>query len=159
MAYPPMSIEQFLTRVDRRDDGCWIWTGALTRGGYGKTKVLGRTTVAHRYCYEQLVGPIPEGLQLDHLCRVRACVNPDHLEPVTCQENLLRGETFQAANAAKTHCPSGHEYTPANTLSDSGGRGCRTCKRARTAAWRASNLEEARRRDREAARRRRATAA
>lgn len=83
---------------------------------------------AHRVAYELLIGPIAAGLELDHLCRTHACVNPAHLEPVTGQVNLLRGVGFPATNAAKTHCPQGHEYTAENTYwSKKGQRGCRAC--------------------------------
>lgn len=89
------------------NSGCWLWKGA-TACGYGYF----RHRPAHRFAYELYRGPIPEGLQLDHLCRVRSCVNPSHLEAVTQGVNLHRGETIAARNAAKTHCPKGHEYTP-----------------------------------------------
>ena len=91
------------------------------------------TMPAHRYAYEELVGPIPEGLQLDHLCRNRSCVNPDHLEPVTCRENLRRGETLNAANLAKTHCPAGHPYAGENlSITAKGFRECIECGRTRS---------------------------
>jgi hypothetical protein len=84
--------------------------------------------MAHRWAYESEVGPIPIGLTLDHLCKVRRCVRPDHLEAVTLQENLLRGLTFQASNAAKTRCPRGHPYTAQNTRHHCGSRHCKTCE-------------------------------
>jgi hypothetical protein len=125
-------IERFWTKVDKTD-GCWFWTAATTASGYGAIADDGRRMqVAHRVAYELAVGPIPAGLHLDHLCRNRNCVNPAHLEPVTCRTNLLRGETLQAANAAKTHCKRGHEFTPENTgvyVDKRGGehRRCREC--------------------------------
>jgi HNH endonuclease len=111
--------------------GCWLWTGALTSKGYGsvgipKTK---KTTTAHAAVYELLVGPLPKGTQHDHLCRVRHCVNPEHLEPVTCKVNVLRGETIAARNAAKTKCKHGHSLKDAYIRPDGGGRQCRTCLR------------------------------
>lgn len=106
--------------------GCWLWIGAQNAAGYGIVTVNGRTLKAHRVSYEVHVGPIPEGLHIDHLCRVRNCVNPEHLEPVTLAENNRR------AAAAQTHCIHGHEFTPENTLtSKRGHRFCRSCARAR----------------------------
>ncbi len=114
------------------DNGCWVWTGGKARGGYGKTTHNGKCGVAHRFVYEEMVGPVPAGLQLDHLCRNPACINPAHLEPVTPKENLMRGNTLQKANAAKTHCPQGHEYTHENTYRHADGRRvCIACRRIR----------------------------
>jgi hypothetical protein len=112
--------------------GCLIYTGPFNNRGYGtiSTTVNGASASAsaHRVVYEALVGPIPTGLQLDHLCRTRACVNPAHLEPVTRRENILRGESPSAVHARKTHCIRGHEFTPENTHTRSdGSRSCRKC--------------------------------
>lgn len=107
--------------------GCWMWTGAVNDSGYG---IIwnGRGTVrAHRVVYELTMGLIPQGLQLDHLCRVRSCVNPNHLEPVTARDNVLRGNGISAHHAIKTHCPSGHEYSEQNTTLCAGKRYCRAC--------------------------------
>lgn len=123
---------------------CWIWTGARTeqRGGYGQACVPGRKVrPAHQVVYELAVGPVPDGCELDHLCRVHECVNPAHLEPVTHRENVLRGESPVAARAAQTHCTRGHEFTPENTGPNSGGRRCRRCHREREAARRAAEPE------------------
>lgn len=108
-------------RVD--GNGCWIWTASRNSKGYGLASVGGGAiALAHRIAYELLVGPIQEGLQIDHLCRVRECVNPSHLEPVTAAENVRR------SRAHITHCPKGHEYTPENTIRNHGTRrNCRTC--------------------------------
>jgi hypothetical protein len=112
--------------------GCWLWTGATTRDGYGNYALGRRFVGAHRVAYLLKVGPIPDGMQIDHLCRVRHCVNPAHMEVVTARENVLRGVSFAAVNAAKTRCPKGHEYTEDNIeVTPSGGRRCRRCREAR----------------------------
>lgn len=121
-------------RVDRSaPNGCWEWLGACGGGGYGQINVDSKPRRAHRVAYELLVGPIPAGLELDHLCRNPRCVNPDHLEPVTGRENLMRAAASQAAqNAAKTHCPQGHPYDMINTRFKRGrypARVCRECTR------------------------------
>lgn len=123
---------RIMQRTDRSGN-CWLWTGALDRHGYAAIKVDKRRHLAHRLAYELFVGPIPNGLVIDHTCRVRHCVNPDHLEPVTNRENLLRGEGFAAKNTAKTHCPQRHPYDDANTIIRRGGRRrCRTCHNSAT---------------------------
>jgi len=126
--------------------GCWIWTAWLS-DGYGLIKNDGRTIIAHRLAYELYKGPIPDGLELDHLCRNRCCVNPDHLEPVTRQANILRGMGLCAENAKKTHCSNGHPYDEKNTYVRkrvSGGRACRTCGRAHGKRHYAKKIEAAR---------------
>lgn len=110
---------------------CWEWVGAVGSGGYGHMRVEGKTPKAHRISYELNVGPIPEGLVLDHLCRNTLCVRPEHLEPVTQRVNVLRGGGVAAVAARKTHCLRGHEYTVENTLVDNWGRHCRACKGTR----------------------------
>lgn len=126
-------IERFWLKVDTSGP-CWLWTGARTGAGYGKLYRNGRAVEAHRVAYELFVGPIPPGLDLDHLCRNRACVNPAHLEPVTRSVNLRRGAVGRsgatAINRGKTHCKRKHEFTPENTVVDRRGRrNCRICKR------------------------------
>jgi len=128
------AIKRFMGRFSVEGAGCWLWTRSVSTGGYGRFPLDGRTQSAHRVAYEMLVGPIPEGLQLDHLCRNPRCVHPDHLEPVTCRENLLRGETLQAHNAAKTHCLRGHEFAGENVYVSGGRRHCRACRRERRRA-------------------------
>lgn len=122
--------ERFWSKVDKTA-GCWVWTAGRVGGGYGTFTVDRRAQVAHRFAYELLVGPVPDGLQLDHLCRNRQCVNPAHLEPVTARTNLLRGEGVAAKNARKTHCNRGHAYTAETTYvyKDTGHRLCKVCQR------------------------------
>ena len=114
------------------ETGCHNWTGGQNGKGYGLFSIGVKKYYAHRVAYELAKGKIPEGLEIDHLCRVRDCVNPDHLEAVTHKENLHRGETFAAANAAKTHCPQGHPLSGDNLYVDPRGRReCRTCRAER----------------------------
>lgn len=119
----------FWSKVRASDSGCWIWTGAVNSTGYPCFGIQGRSQLAHRVAYRTLVQPIPAGLEIDHLCRTPRCVNPQHLEPVTKAENVRRA---LEANRP-THCPQGHAYTEANTITkrQSGGyvnRLCRTCE-------------------------------
>ena len=139
MPYAPTPFpERFWPKVEKTDT-CWLWTGAKTPLGYGKFNVgKGRIELAHRTSLALAGVTIPPGFDVDHLCRVPSCVRPDHLEPVTHAENMVRapwtGTHFQAA---KTHCPSGHEYVPENTyVNRRGSRECRTCIRARRRARR-----------------------
>jgi hypothetical protein len=119
---------------------CWIWHGARDKvSGYGRVQVEGSCRYIHRIVYQQLVGPIPDGLQLDHLCRQRACCAPHHLEPVTCLVNVRRGN----GGASRTHCPQGHEYTPENTYLHQNAKGytrrtCRKCREEYMPAYRAA---------------------
>jgi hypothetical protein len=140
--------ERFWDKVHLDASGCWLWTGARNDKGYGLfTSDGARKTLrkirAHRASYLTLIGEVPDGLVLDHLCRVRHCVNPDHLEPVTHRVNLLRGETLAARNHKLTHCKREHPFDEANTWVDKKGtRHCRTChrdrQRARVAAAKAA---------------------
>lgn len=138
---PRPLAERFWEKVDRQPgDGCWLWTACLHRNGYGKFSMgrdgnTSRTALAHRVAYTLEHGEIPDGLTLDHLCGVVACVRPSHLQVVTGAVNNLRGGSASARNARKTHCPRGHEYSEANTYRrPSGARVCRTCARERRAA-------------------------
>lgn len=110
-------------------DECWPWRGTMFSNGYGRFLLNGVECVAHRVVYELLRGEVPDGYVLDHLCRAPACVNPDHLEPVTQQINTHRGVGPTAKNAAKAQCAKGHEFTPENTRLRRGKRECRTCVR------------------------------
>ena len=102
--------------------GCWLWIGSCDSGGYGQLSVNGAQVMAHRFAYEQFIGPIPQGLTLDHLCKVVCCVNPHHSEPVTLKENILRGDGPCAKYARATHCKNGHPLTLGY-----GQRMCRVC--------------------------------
>ena len=120
--------------MTRRSDPCWLWTANRKSGGYGQLTLNGKRRLAHRLVYELMVGPIPDGMQLDHLCRQRGCVNPGHLRVCTLRENSRApgsktGRATGARNRAKTHCPKGHEYNDANTYRAKGERSCRTCGR------------------------------
>lgn len=131
---PRPPAERFWPKVDKTET-CWLWTGARQAGGYGRFGGAQGLVLAHRWAYTALVGPIPEDMTLDHLCRNPSCVNPDHLEIVTRRVNSQRG----SRNAVKTHCDRGHEFTPENTYAPPSRpniRSCRTCRRAAGAARR-----------------------
>lgn len=122
--------ENLLRRLVFLPDGCIEYTGNRNEHGYGRVNKDGRRVMVHRVTYEWVHGPIPDGLEIDHLCRNRACCHPGHLEAVTHAENIARGNTG-SGQAAKTHCPHGHEYTEENTYRYGGKRSCRTCRRFR----------------------------
>jgi len=126
--------------------GCWLWTGPVTSGGYGQIGLGGRggqVESVHRVAYTLSVGPIPDGLHIDHLCRNRRCCNPAHLEAVTLAENVRRGDNPKVRSARQTHCVHGHEYTPENTAyTPQGWRTCRTCRRGRYGALNQNHLPE-----------------
>jgi hypothetical protein len=133
MSLTQSDLDRFWAKVEKTE-GCWNWT-AVKRGGYGLFRFRDTKISAHRLTYELIKGAIPDGLVIDHLCRNRACVNPDHLEAVTNKTNILRGAGLCAANAVKDACPKGHPYTPANTYTRVGSRACRECHRIRTRLW------------------------
>ena len=120
--------ERFWPKVDKSGE-CWIWTAHQYGRGYGGFRIDGRQEYAHRVAYRLVIGPIPDDLQLDHLCRNRRCVRPDHLEAVTVRENLLRGNGPTGERARQTHCKRGHLFDEKNTGTHSlyGTRRCRRC--------------------------------
>lgn len=135
---------RFWRNIYADPSGCWLWRGTLTARGYGSIRINGPTLVAHRLSYEVFKGAIPEGLELDHRCRVLNCVNPRHLEAVTHAVNCLRGYGVPALNARKTHCPAGHPYDLLNTYRGSAkrvNRKCRTCRNERRRRARESKLD------------------
>lgn len=139
---PP--VERIKPKIRVEPNGCWVFTGALTKHGYGHVRVGRRgegMISTHRAMYLHAVGPVPDGFQLDHLCRNRACCNPDHLEPVTPGENIRRGETAKRM-LEKTHCPAGHPYSGENlVLSKKGHRVCRACRNRRAREFRKHKKE------------------
>ena len=106
--------------------GCWLWTGCVSGNGYGYISVNKKQTGAHRFAFEQRYGRIDDGLTVDHLCRVRVCVNPAHMQTVTGRVNTLRGNGLPAINARKTHCIRGHQF--GSDVDKHGHRHCRRCK-------------------------------
>jgi hypothetical protein len=127
----PTREERFWAKVKKTKD-CWIWCGPRDRQGYGRFRDSPTTNAgAHRYAYELLVGRIPDGLTIDHLCRNTSCVRPDHLEPVTGIENYRRSKL------ARTHCKRGHPFDEQNTyLAKNGARQCRRCEAAKQRRYR-----------------------
>jgi hypothetical protein len=127
ISYKEKTYEQRVwEHVDASGD-CWEWTGRRP-GDYGTVWTGSGYLAAHRAVWMLLVGPIPDGLELDHLCKNTPCVNPDHLEPVSHRVNVRRSENFAGQNARKSRCKNGHEFTLENTYPQSDGRGCRACR-------------------------------
>ena len=121
----PTAIERFCRFISVSESGCWPWLGGCNSLGYGQFWDRVRVVLAHRFSYEYSNGTIPTELEIDHLCRNRKCVNPNHLEPVTHKENMKRG-----LQGTVTQCPHGHSYDETNTyVTPNGNRKCRTCKR------------------------------
>lgn len=156
----PRLPNRFWLKVSVQPNGCWQWAGAPDKDGYGTFYRNGRNQRAHRVSYGVLIGPIPAGLEMDHLCHTRdkscdgsqckhrSCVNPSHLEPVTRVENNRRNEDNrrnalgQIPHATRTHCPAGHEYTAENTYMYRQWRQCRACNRACAARYAARKRAE-----------------
>ena len=124
--WPRLTFEDFCSRAESKiqynDNGCWDWDGVKDRNGYSNGSVMGINTLMHRFFYRILVGEVPDGLELDHLCRRRGCINPDHLEPVTHAENMRRSK--------RTECrKGGHAYSEHGFVNSNGDRECRICSR------------------------------
>ena len=151
--WPEISdLLRLFSKIDRIESGCWLWTGAKTEGGYGTLAYGGRRRLAHRVMFALLKNPIPPHLTLDHLCRNRSCINPDHLDPVSLEENVRRGWVADRErpnrNKEKASCPRGHLYDEANTYVDpAGGRKCRRCIREAKARMRLDASKKARERE------------
>lgn len=127
-------VQAMIKAAAREYNGCWLWDKRCESQGYAVVRFMGRHLKVHRLMFELVRGSIPNGLHLDHLCRNRNCVNPDHLEAVSHKENVLRGEGPTAINAKKTHCKRGHPLIPENLRNDPKGyRHCKVCDRIRTA--------------------------
>lgn len=137
----PTLDDRFWSKVDKIPGGCWVWKAYVEKSGYGKFNYKGRVERVYRLTYLAFVGPIQKGMVLDHLCRNRACCNPEHLEQVTQAVNCRRG----AMGELHTHCPHGHEFTPENTYIANTKKGprrnCRTCALARQASHYRKNPE------------------
>lgn len=132
------ALDLLTQNVVTNESGCVLWTGPQNGLGYGRTWFQGRLMYMHRLSYELVAGPIPDGLEIDHLCRTPACIRPDHLEPVTHRENIQR-----AIRSMRTQCPHGHEFTEANThWTKVGHRQCLACAARRSAEYRAKRKAE-----------------
>lgn len=130
--HPGSTLSNVMGKVRQDETGCWIWDGNLSQWGYAKYPIN-----VHRFTYEQFVGLIPEGLEINHLCEHPACVNPEHLEAVTHRENMAYGHTIIAQQLRRTHCPEGHPYDGPNLYTDPrGNRQCRECRRRDMRAYR-----------------------
>ena len=138
--YPRVSTEErFWGKVVKQEDGCWKWIGCLD-DGYGRFWD-GRLVRAHRLAFEWIKKAIPKEMTLDHLCRNRACVNPDHLEVTSVKVNILRGVGIAAINSKVTHCPKGHPYDEENTyLTPDGWRDCRKCRQEAKKRWQLNRI-------------------
>lgn len=137
-------FDKFLDRIVT-DGECIIFTGTKSPQGYGSFQSANRVRMqAHRISYQVFVGPLIDGLVIDHICRNRLCVRPDHLRQVTHQVNILAGVGATAVHAKKTHCVNGHEYTTENTHRTRHGRACKICRKEKKRVWDINNREHRR---------------
>jgi hypothetical protein len=120
-------MQRFWDQVEKTST-CWLWKGYKMASGYGRFGFNYKTLYAHRFSYELIKGDIPKGMVIDHLCKNRGCVNPDHMEVVTQRENLLRGDGFPALEAKQTHCIKGHLFSKENTYMERNKRHCKRCR-------------------------------
>jgi hypothetical protein len=137
--YRTPAIVRLLSQIEISDSGCWVWQGYRNSCGYGVIGIGERKLLTHRLAYMELAEPIPSGMELDHRCRVRACCNPDHLEPTTHEGNIFApgSQCLGAINAAKTTCLHGHPYAGSNLYVDAKGRRhCRACSVQQSARYR-----------------------
>ncbi len=144
-----LSLVERLAHRGAIDGDCWVWMASKNQKGYGRMVITDsdgkRTKVVHRVIYEHINGPLPKGLEIDHLCKNRACFNPSHIEAVTHKENCRRGNVG-AHFGNKTHCPSGHPYSGDNLyISLKGSRSCRECTRTKSREWARAKRTETRR--------------
>jgi len=150
-SYTQSPVDRTMNKVEVDYFGCWLYGGFLDRDGYGNVSIPLATARrgwstgrAHRVVYEYFRGTIPDGMTLDHICGVRNCVNPDHLQPCTAGENVMRGNSLQAQYATRTHCKNGHPFSGSNlfTKRDGQGRGCLACQAAGQARYRAKKKQK-----------------
>lgn len=140
----PEPLNQRIRRLADKSGNCWLWTGRLDKDGYGRITVNQRPGRAHRVAYETFVGAIPEGMEIDHLCRVRHCVKPDHLEPVPHQLNVARAFSANDAERNPDECLHGHVLDESNAYLVQGSRQCRECHRKRNREYAARKRAELR---------------